>query len=188
VPAAVPVDPPLDEPPLELPLLDEPPLELPLLDEPPLDEPLLDEPLLELPPDVPPPPPQLARIQAPSSNTVIRAMRPRDGATRIERARRCTAKGSSIPPVVQGLKTLAVAAVVLIVTVSVAALPLTVTVAAEKVQAAPAGSPEQVNETLASNPPLGVSVKVVVAACPGATVAAELDAERVNVGLAATAG
>jgi hypothetical protein len=110
-----------------------------------------------------------------------------------ERARRCTAKGSSIPaniipPVVQGVKTLAVAALVLIVSVSVTALPLTETVAGEKVQTAPAGSPEQVNATLASNPPLGVSVKVVVADCPGATLAAALDAERVNVGVAAAAG
>ncbi len=83
---------------------------------------------------------------------------------------------------------MAVAALVLIVSVSVTALPLTETVAGEKVQTAPAGSPEQVNATLASNPPLGVSVKVVVADCPGATLAAALDAERVNVGVAAAAG
>jgi hypothetical protein len=73
------------------------------------------------------------------------------------------------------------------VSVSVAALPFTVAVVGENVQAAPLGRPEHLNETLASNPPLGVSVKDAVADCPGVTVAAALEEESANEGVDAFA-
>jgi hypothetical protein len=167
VPAPVPDEPPLLE--LELPPPDE---ELPLAT--PLDE--------------PPPPPQLPRTMAQSRSTVQRISGERDACVNMGRARRSAANGSripanTIPPLAQGANTLAVAAVVLMVSLSVTALPLTVAVVGENVQVAPLGSPEQLNETLASNPPLGVSVNVVVADFPGITVAAALEAVSANEGV-----
>ncbi len=106
-------------------------------DPPPLEPPPLEPlPLLELRL-----PPQLTRIRRPSSTQEMRAGEEPDAAVRIEPFRRSTAKGSRIPaniipPVVQGVETLAVAAVVLIVSVSVTALPFTVAVVGENVQAA----------------------------------------------------
>ncbi len=166
MPAGVPGDPP----PLEL--------ELPPLEElPPPDEELLllVMPLGELSP------PQLPRPKAHSNSTMQRVSGGREVSPRIERGRLSTANGSRMPanttpPFAQGANRLAVAAVVLIVSVSVMALPVTVALAGENVQLAPLGRPEQLNATLALNPPLGVSVSVVVADFPGATVAAALDA------------
>lgn len=161
VPAPVPDEPPLLE------------LELPLPD----DELLLALPLVVLLP----PPPQLPRTTAHSSSTMLRVHDERDACVNMARPRRRAANGSrkpanTIPPLAQGANTLAVAAVVLMVSLSVTTLPLTVAVVGENVQAAPLGRPEQLNATLASKPSLGVSVNVVVADFPGATVAAALDA------------
>ena len=64
---------------------------------------------------------------------------------------------------------IAIAAPVARVIVEVTALPFTVTEAGENPQVAPAGRPEQDRDTVWLNPPLGVSVTVVVAHCPGAT-------------------
>jgi len=199
VPAAVPDAPPLLEllllpdelllaaaPEELLLLLAEAPDELLLaapLDEPSLaivlDEPALDEPL---------PPPQLPRTKAHNSSAVTRVNGEREAPGSIECGRRSAANGNRIPasaspPAVQGDIALAVAAVVVIVSVSVTALPLTVAVVGENLQVAPLGSPEQLNETLASNPPLGVSVNVAVADFPGVTVAAALDAVSANEGV-----
>jgi hypothetical protein len=77
---------------------------------------------------------------------------------------------------------MAARAVVVMVSVEVAAPALTVTEAGEKPHAAPAGSPEQVNDALPVNPLLGVSVTVVCADTPAVTVPDVLDAERLKLG------
>jgi hypothetical protein len=59
------------------------------------------------------------------------------------------------------------------VNVEVAALPVTPTEAGAKLQVAPVGRPEQDRATVWLKPLLGVSVTVVVADCPGATVPEE---------------
>ena len=65
---------------------------------------------------------------------------------------------------------IAVRAVVVMVSVEVATLPLVLTEAGEKLQTAAAGKPEHDSETLPVNPPLGVSVTVVIADCPAVIV------------------
>jgi len=194
VPAAVPDAPPLLELlllPDELLLAAAPEELLLLLAEAP-DELLLaaplDEPSLAIVLDEPAPPPQLPRTKAHNSSAVTRVNGEREAPGSIECGRRSAANGNRIPasaspPAVQGDIALAVAAVVVIVSVSVTALPLTVAVVGENLQVAPLGSPEQLNETLASNPPLGVSVNVAVADFPGVTVAAALDAVSANEGV-----
>jgi hypothetical protein len=68
-----------------------------------------------------------------------------------------------------------------VVTVSVVAVvPGGVTVAGKKLQVAPAGNPEQANETAESNPPAAVIETVVLPLDPALTVSADGDAAKVN--------
>jgi hypothetical protein len=57
--------------------------------------------------------------------------------------------------------------------VVVAAAPDGVMLAGEKLQDAPDGSPEQLNETAAENPFCGVTVMVAVPGCPDAALSAD---------------
>lgn len=73
------------------------------------------------------------------------------------------------------------------VNVEVAAPPFTLTEAGENEQVAPCGRPEHLSATVWANPPLGVSVTVVVVDCPAPTDPAAALKPTVNEGAPATA-
>lgn len=140
------------------------------------------------PPDVPPefeseePPPHAATVhKIDSANALLHFMRRRtsiDGWPRTMRVASSSkdANAYSTPVLVFGLVEPPLAAVatapplVLTVSVVLAASLEGVTLAGEKLQLAPAGSPEQLKVTDCAKPPLGVTVKLIVALWPAATV------------------